>query len=99
MAEAIELVESKRDGEGQWQLENRHPGTMAVEVNEVDPPRTSRDPALRQGNRLAGPFDYRVVVAALQAHCTLAEHVHGLEPAQARSALPVPPGPLSLACG
>ena len=25
-----------------------------------------RDPALRQGDRLAGPLDYRVVVAALE---------------------------------
>src|SRR5712692_2041465 len=34
MAEAIELVESKRDGDGRWPLENQHPGTMAVEVDE-----------------------------------------------------------------
>jgi len=34
MAEAIELVESKRDGDGRWPLENRHPGTMAVEIDE-----------------------------------------------------------------
>ena len=33
-AEAIELVESKRDSDGRWPLENRHPGTMAVEVDE-----------------------------------------------------------------
>ncbi len=33
-AEAIELVESKRDGDGRWPLENQHPGTMAVEVDE-----------------------------------------------------------------
>ena len=32
--EAIELVRSKRDGDGQWLLENHHPGTMAVEVDE-----------------------------------------------------------------
>jgi hypothetical protein len=34
VAEAIELVESKRDGDGRWLLEHQHPGTMAVEVNE-----------------------------------------------------------------
>jgi hypothetical protein len=34
VAEAIELVESKRDGNGRWPLENQHPGTMAVEVDE-----------------------------------------------------------------
>ena len=34
VAEAIELVESKRDGDGRWPLEHQHPGTMAVEVDE-----------------------------------------------------------------
>ena len=34
VAEAIELVESKRDGDGRWPLENQHPGMMAVEVND-----------------------------------------------------------------
>ena len=34
VAEAIELVESKRDSDGWWQLENQHPGTMAVELDE-----------------------------------------------------------------
>ncbi len=34
VAEAIELVESKRDGDGRWLLENQHPGTRAVEVDE-----------------------------------------------------------------
>jgi hypothetical protein len=34
VAEAIKLVESKRDGDGRWPLENQHPGTMAVEVDE-----------------------------------------------------------------
>jgi hypothetical protein len=34
VAEAIELVKSKRDGDGRWPLENQHPGTMAVEVDE-----------------------------------------------------------------
>jgi hypothetical protein len=34
VAEAIALVESKRDDDGRWPLENQHPGTMAVEVDE-----------------------------------------------------------------
>jgi hypothetical protein len=34
LAEAIELVESKRDSDGRWPLENQHPGVMAVEVDE-----------------------------------------------------------------
>lgn len=33
MAEAIELVESKRDGDGRWPLEVRHPGAMPVEID------------------------------------------------------------------
>jgi hypothetical protein len=32
--EAIGLVESKRDGDGRWPLEIRHPGTMPVEIDE-----------------------------------------------------------------
>ncbi|MEA2572707.1 MAG: hypothetical protein QOH93_5 [Chloroflexia bacterium] len=36
VAEAIELVESKRDGDGRWPLENRYPGTMPVELDEVE---------------------------------------------------------------
>jgi hypothetical protein len=34
VAEAIELVESKRDGDGRWPLENQYPGTMPVELDE-----------------------------------------------------------------
>jgi hypothetical protein len=34
MAEAIDLVESKRDGNGRWPLETRHPGQMPVEIDE-----------------------------------------------------------------
>jgi hypothetical protein len=34
VAEAIMLVESKRDADGRWPLENQHPGTMAVVVDE-----------------------------------------------------------------
>jgi hypothetical protein len=33
VAEAIELVESKRDSDGRWPLETRHPGKMAVDVD------------------------------------------------------------------
>ena len=33
-AEAIELVASKRDGDGRWPLEARHPGRMPVETDE-----------------------------------------------------------------
>jgi len=33
-AEAIALVESKRDSDGRWPLEHQHPGTMAVELDE-----------------------------------------------------------------
>jgi hypothetical protein len=34
VAEAIDLVKSKRDGDGRWPLENRHSGEMPVEVDE-----------------------------------------------------------------
>jgi hypothetical protein len=34
MAEAIELVASKRAGDGRWPLETRHPGVMPVETDE-----------------------------------------------------------------
>ncbi len=34
VAEAIDLVESKRDGDGRWPLETRHPGQMPVEIDE-----------------------------------------------------------------
>ena len=34
VAEAIELVASKRDGDGRWPLETRHPGEMPVETDE-----------------------------------------------------------------
>jgi hypothetical protein len=34
VAEAITLVESKRDGDGRWPLEHQHPGTMAVALDE-----------------------------------------------------------------
>lgn len=34
MAEAIDLVASKRDSDGRWPLEVRYPGTMLVEMDE-----------------------------------------------------------------
>jgi hypothetical protein len=34
VAEAIELVESKRDADGRWPLENPHPGKVHFEVDE-----------------------------------------------------------------
>jgi hypothetical protein len=34
VAEAIALVESKRDGDGRWPLDTQYPGTMAVEVDD-----------------------------------------------------------------
>jgi len=34
VAEAIELVSAKRDGDGRWPLEARYPGTMPVDIDE-----------------------------------------------------------------
>src|SRR6267378_5138050 len=34
VAEAIKLVESKRDSDGRWRLETQHPDTMAVELDQ-----------------------------------------------------------------
>ena len=34
VAEAIELVASKRDGDGRWPLETRYPGVMPVEIDD-----------------------------------------------------------------
>jgi hypothetical protein len=34
-AEAIDLVTSKRDGDGRWPLEVRYPGDMPVETDEA----------------------------------------------------------------
>jgi hypothetical protein len=36
VAEAIALVESKRDGDGRCALEHQHPGTMPVDLDEVE---------------------------------------------------------------
>jgi hypothetical protein len=34
VAEAVELVESKRDADGRWSLDVRYPGTMPIELDE-----------------------------------------------------------------
>jgi hypothetical protein len=34
VTEAIDLVESKRDGDGRWPLETRYPGVMPIEIDE-----------------------------------------------------------------
>ena len=34
VAEAIDLIASKRDDDGRWALETRHPGAMPVELDE-----------------------------------------------------------------
>ena len=34
VAEAIDVVASKRDADGRWPLETRHPGAMPVELDE-----------------------------------------------------------------
>ena len=34
VAEAIDLVASKRDGDGRWPLETRHPGEMPIETDD-----------------------------------------------------------------
>jgi hypothetical protein len=36
VTEAIELVESKRDGDGRWPLETRYPGEMPVQIVEYE---------------------------------------------------------------
>jgi hypothetical protein len=47
VAEAIELVRSKRDGEGRWPLETRYPGVMPVEIDEAEAGQPSRWNTLR----------------------------------------------------
>jgi len=49
MAEAIHLVESKRDGEGRWSLENTHPGRMhfSIDAGEGRPSRWNTLRAMR----------------------------------------------------
>ena len=57
VAEAIELVASKRDGDGRWPLETRYPGRMPVEIGRgrgpaepvEHPPRPARAPLARTG--------------------------------------------------
>ncbi len=36
VAEAIDLVKSKRDGDGRWPLETRYPGVMPVQIDESE---------------------------------------------------------------
>src|SRR5688572_15472618 len=49
VAEEIGLVRSKCDSEGRWPLETRHPGTMAIEIDEAEgrPRRWNAHRALR----------------------------------------------------
>lgn len=47
VAEAIALVESKRDGDGRWPLDTRYPGRMLVEMDEGRPSRWNTLRALR----------------------------------------------------
>jgi hypothetical protein len=46
MADAIELVESKRDVDGRWPLDAQYPGVMPVEIDEGEG-RSSRWNTLR----------------------------------------------------
>ncbi|MBX3047615.1 MAG: hypothetical protein KIT46_08690 [Anaerolineales bacterium] len=57
LAEAIELVESKRDAEGRWLLENQYPGTMPVDLGESEgqPSRWNTLRALRVLDWYSGP--------------------------------------------
>ena len=48
-----------------------------VEVDEMHAARAGVDPAARERHRVGGPLDDGVVVAAMQAHGLLAEHVDG----------------------
>jgi hypothetical protein len=52
VAEAIELVASKRDADGRWPLDTQYPGVMPVEMNEGES-RSSRWNTLR-GLRVLG---------------------------------------------
>ena len=55
VAEAIDLVASKRDGDGRWPLETQYPGAMPVEIGRgrgpaepvEHPPRPARAPLVR----------------------------------------------------
>ena len=53
IAEAIELVASKRDSDGLWPLETRYPGVMPIEMDEGEgqPSRWNTLRALRVLNR------------------------------------------------
>ena len=47
VAEAIDLVVSKRDGDGRWPVETTYPGRMPVETGEGRPSRWNTLRALR----------------------------------------------------
>jgi hypothetical protein len=49
LAEAVEMVASKRDAEGRWRVDARYPGAMPVEVEvaEGEPSRWITLQALR----------------------------------------------------
>ena len=47
VADALELVASKRDGDGRWLLETRHPGVMPIETDEGRPSQRNTLRALR----------------------------------------------------
>ena len=53
VAEAIDLVASKRDGDGRWPLEVRYPGEMPIEIDEGEG-RPSRWNTLRALRVLSG---------------------------------------------
>ena len=67
-AEAIGLVRSKRDGDGQWPLETRHPGAMPVETDEGEG-RPSRWVTLRASYR------FRVYRYGMARRLTLQDHL------------------------
>jgi hypothetical protein len=56
VAEAIDLVISKRNGDGRWLLETRHAGKMPIETDEEQgrPSRWNTLRALRVLNWFAG---------------------------------------------
>ncbi len=55
-----------------------HPARpRAVEVDQVDPPGAGGDPAAGERHGIVGALHDRVVVAAVQPHGFVAEHVDG----------------------
>jgi hypothetical protein len=78
VAEAIDLVASKRDGDGRWPLETQYPGKMPVETDEGEarPSRWNTLRALRvlswfqqeTNAEAAGRGDWQPAELASQAH-------------------------------